>query len=268
VLTATALAGSLARAALEAPPPELLAWTGAVATLKAPVATLTATATASGIARATLEAPAATLTATATTYGIARAVLEAPVAVLYAGDGNRARLEAPVAVLSAFATHRGTPAEAAAETTYAVNLTTGAVTQLLLGGSDKLVCAHGRLYGLKSGALTRLEGEVDGTSTPVPATVRFAPQTFGPARVKRMDAVYLEGRAPDGVTLEVVADETAARRYQIAGDARTPYGTRRIKVGKGVQFHSAGLVLRNRAGGEMDVGGMELRVVPLSRRLP
>ena len=51
-------------------------------------------------------------------------------------------------------------AQTQVETTYAVNLTTGAVTTLLLGGFDKLMTAHGRLYGLKNGELTRLEGDI------------------------------------------------------------------------------------------------------------
>lgn len=264
-LTAHGLVGGVGSATLHLPPLSLAAFGGGSARLGLPPLTLTATGTTTTVGSALLVLPPLTLTASGLTGAIGSAWLALSPLTLTAsgltGAIGSARLVLPPLTLTAGVVP-------AAEAALAVNLTTGAVTRLLLGGSEKLVTAHGRLYGLKNGALTRLEGDVDGTSTPVPATVRFAPQTFGTARVKRLEAVYLEGRAPDGVTLEVVADETAARRYQIAGDDRPPYGTRRVKTGKGVQFHTCGLVLRNRDGGELGVGGLELRVHALSRMVP
>jgi hypothetical protein len=194
-------------------------------------------------------------------YGRATATLEIPLPLLYAGTGNRATLEIPAPFLSTTATTTST-----AETTYAINLSTGAVTQLLLGGFDKLVTAHGRLYGLKNGALTRLEGDVDGSATTIPATIRFAPQTFGSNAVKRMSDVYWSTREADGITMELVADERTAWRYQTPTDTAPAYGTHKIKVGRGVSFHTAGLTVRNRNGGALDIGGVELLVGPLSRK--
>lgn len=260
-LTVTGKAGTIAVAAITIPAPTITTRCGATTSLKLLAPHLAATGRVQAIARATLELPAIQITATGTTYGRATAALEIPLPLLYAGIGNRAALEIPAPILSAIATLTST-----AETTYAINLSTGAVTQLLLGGFDKLVTAHGRLYGLKAGALTRLDGDVDGTVTTIPATIRFAPQTFGTNAVKRMSDVYWSSREGDGMTMELVADERTLWRYQTPTDTAPAFGTHKIKTGRGVTFHTAGLTVRNRNGGALDIGGVELLVTPLSRK--
>ena len=170
----------------------------------------------------------------------------------------------PVFELVAYLSESG--ATPALETTYAVNLTSGAVTQLVLGVFEKLVVAHGRLYGLRSGSLLYLGGD-DDQGTDIAMTVRFAPQQFGVYQAKRLNgAVYLNTRESDGVTLSLIQDETTAWKYQTATDTAPGMGTHRFKVGRGITFHSLGLTIENRGGGRLDVGGMQLPVYPLSRR--
>ena len=170
----------------------------------------------------------------------------------------------PVFELVAYLSESG--ATPALETTYAVNLTSGAVTQLVLGAFEKLVVAHGRLYGLRSGSLLYLGGD-DDQGTDIAMTVRFAPQQFGVYQAKRLNgAVYLNTRESDGVTLYLIQDETTAWKYQTATDTAPAMGTHRVKVGRGITFHSLGLTIENRGGGRLDVGGIELPVYPLSRR--
>lgn len=170
----------------------------------------------------------------------------------------------PVFELVAYLSESG--ATPALETTYAVNLTSGAVTQLVLGAFEKLVVAHGRLYGLRSGSLLYLGGD-DDQGTDIAMTVRFAPQQFGVYQAKRLNgAVYLNTRESDGVTLSLIQDETTAWKYQTATDTAPAMGTHRVKVGRGITFHSLGLTIENRGGGRLDVGGIELPVYPLSRR--
>jgi hypothetical protein len=111
-----------------------------------------------------------------------------------------------------------------------------------------------------------LDGDLD-IDTTIPATVRFAPQTFNTDRAKRLSTVYLNTREDDGLTLEVIPDEKTTWRYQTATDTAPAYGTHKMKIGRGIKFHTAGLMLYNRNGGRMDVGGMELIVDVLSRRL-
>ena len=170
----------------------------------------------------------------------------------------------PVFELVAYLSKSG--ATPALETTYAVNLTSGAVTQLVLGAFEKLVVAHGRLYGLRSGSLLYLGGD-DDQGTDIAMTVRFAPQQFGVYQAKRLNGVvYLNTRESDGVTLSLIQDETTAWKYQTATDTAPAMGTHRVKVGRGITFHSLGLTIENRDGGRLDVGGLELLVYPLSRR--
>jgi hypothetical protein len=153
------------------------------------------------------------------------------------------------------------------ETTYAINIHTGAVTQLLLGTLDKLVMAHGRLYGIRSGELILLAGEYDGVSTKITATIRFAAQQFDTMRAKRIDgSIYLNTRENDGVTLTIISDETTSWDYQSQTDASPGAGTHKVKTGRGITFHSLGLKLRNRNGGRLDVGGIEIPIIPLTRR--
>lgn len=48
--------------------------------------------------------------------------------------------------------------------------------------------------------------------------------------------------------------------------AASVLGTNLVKVGRGITFHSIGLVLKNRNGWRLDVDGLELPVHPLSRK--
>lgn len=261
-LTATGLTGLMASFAATIPEPEIQMYGGGTVDFTIPALEATSAGTVNALATVAFEIPALELAATGTVGSVATISIEIPALELYAGLGNRVEFEIPALILSVTAR----PADTADETTYAINLTTGAVTQLLLGGFDKLVTAHGRLYGLKNGALTRLEGDVDGTVTTIPATIRFAPQTFGSNAVKRMSDVYWSTREADGLTMELVADERTVWRYQTPTDTAPAYGTHKIKVGRGVSFHTAGLTVRNRSGGALDIGGVELLVSPLSRK--
>lgn len=262
VLTLTGLTGALATVDVVIPALELAAYGGGTIALTLPALDLAAAGTVNSVAHVTFELPVLELAISGSVSSVARIAFEIPAPELYAGLGNRVEFTIPAPVIAIVAAAANTTAE----TTYAINLTTGAVTQLLLGGFDKLVTAHGRLYGLKDGALTRLEGDVDGTTTTIPATIRFAQQTFGTNAVKRCSDVYWSTREMDGLTMELVADERTIWRYQTLTDTAPAYGTHKIKTGRGVSFHTAGLTVRNRDGGQLDIGGVELLVSPLSRK--
>lgn len=263
-LALTGLVGEVGSITLTAPHPELVILGGGRVTLLAPEPVLSLSGVVPNIGSIVLEVPIPTLTINGLVGTIGSIALIAPEPTLaingLVGTIGSIVLVAPLPTLSLYGTGITT------ETTYAINLTTGAVTQLLLGALDKLVTAHGRLYGLRSGALVRLYGDLDGATT-IPATIRFAPQQFGTLQVKRLDGhVYLNLRENDGVTLTIVENETTSWDYQISTDTDPALNTHRVKVGRGIIFHSLGLILKNRAGGRLDVGGLELPVLPLSRR--
>lgn len=265
-LAITGKVGSIGLVAFEIPAPELSVFSGGRVVLEIPAPVLAVTGNVSHLARVELTIPAPVVAVTGEVYGLARVDFEIPAPILYVGRGNYVGFEIPEPILVVTATVVGTPTEAAAETTYAINMNTGAVTQLLLGGFDRMVAAHGRLYGIKNGALTRMEGDIDGTNTPIQATVRFAQQTFGSNMVKRISDVYWSTRENDGISMDLIADENTVWRYQTPTDTAPAYGTCKIKTGRGVTFHTAGFVLRNRSGGKLDIGGGEFLVNPLSRK--
>ncbi len=237
-----------------------------MAKLAWPARTLTVAGTLEIVGTAALTWPARTLTATGLTGGVGTIALTWPTRTLTAegltGGLGAAALVWPTRTLTITVADSGVTTE----TTYAINLSTGAVTQLLLGAFDKLVTAHGRLFGLRDGALVRLDGDLDGSAT-IPATIRFAPQQFGTYAVKRLDGhIYLNARENDGMTLTLIPDETTCWTYQTATDTSPAMGTHRVKVGRGITFHSLGLKIQNRNGGRLDIGGIELPVLPLLRK--
>lgn len=265
-LTATGITGGVGSAALMWPTRSLAAYGGGSVALTWPVRTLTVEGTLEIVGTAALVWPARTLTATGLTGGVGTAALVWPARILTAtgltGGVGTAALVWPTRTLTVTVAGSGV----ATETTYAINLSTGAVTQLLLGAFDKLVTAHGRLYGLCDGALVRLDGDLDGAAA-IPVTIRFAPQQFGTYLAKRLDGhVYLNTREDNGITLTLVQDETTSWAYQTATDTAPAMGTHRVKVGRGVTFHSLGLIIQNRNGGRLDIGGIELPVLPLLRK--
>ena len=263
-LSAAGEAGIAGGATLELPAISLTAQSGGFASLEILAPQLTATGTTQQLATAALTLPFLELTATGSTQGRVTVSISLSALTAHGGESGIALIEIPALFLNSSGRAN---TNVVTETTYAVNIKSGAVTTLITGGFDKLVSAHGRLYGLKSGTLTRLDGSVDGTNTTIPATIRFAPQTFGTALLKRIDTIYLSAREYDGVTLDMIIDEAVDRTYQVATDATPQYGSHKIKVNKGDTFHSAGIKLRNRAGGTLDVGGMEIRTSILSRRV-
>jgi hypothetical protein len=84
--------------------------------------------------------------------------------------------------------------------------------------------------------------------------------------LKRISTVYFSTRERGGITLDVIADEVSARRYQTDTDSSRAYGTHKVRVRRGVTFHTVGLVVRNRDGDRIDIGALEVIAQPLTRR--
>jgi hypothetical protein len=264
ILAANGRSSSVSQIYLTLPELTLTGQTGAYASLELLAPELAIAATTDGLARIDLTLPFLELTASASVGAVTTITLELPDLILTStgivGEIGTITLTLPALILTAY------DVAINPETTYAVNLSTGAVTQLTLGRFVKLVTAHGRLYGLQAdGQLVKLDEDTD-HGTPIPATVRFAPQQFGTLQAKRVSDVYLNSREDDGLNLTLFPDETAQWRYQTPTDRAPALGTHKVKVGRGVTFHSLGLFVQNRNGGRLDVGGMELLVQPLSRK--
>lgn len=148
---------------------------------------------------------------------------------------------------------------------YVVNLDTGAVTQWLTGAVTKFATAHGKLYAIVNGDLVVYDSATD-NGAQIPVTLRFAQQDFGTLNAKRADVVYLECREDDGIDLSVIADETRSYPYTTPTDSARAMGTHKVKIGRGIKFHTMGLVVKNKAGGRLDLRRLEIVVQNLSPR--
>lgn len=262
-LTATAISGGISTVALTLPGLNIQSFSGVTTLLELPIPIVISSGTLTHIASVALTLPSLELSANAFTGTIATISVELPVLELTSTGliGSVVQAELILPSLSLLSSD----GSVSLETTYAINLDSGAVTQLLIGTFDKLITAHGRLYGLRDGNLIKLEGDTD-DGTPIPATVRFSPQTFGSTRAKRLHDIYISCREDDGLYLTLVQDEVTSWRYQTITDTAPAFGTHKVKVGRGITFHTAGLILENRHGGRFDIGGLELLVQHLSRR--
>lgn len=151
--------------------------------------------------------------------------------------------------------------------TYAVNLSTGAVTNLLNFDFERLVTAHGgTLYGLKAGTLYAVGGDADPGVVTITATLRFAPFAYGNIGQKRLETVYLYTRELNGLTVTPIYDETTGIAYTTIPLDRDGMRASRAHVGRGNAWHTLGFVVANRDGGKLDVGGIEPVVSNLSRK--
>jgi hypothetical protein len=151
--------------------------------------------------------------------------------------------------------------------TYAVNLSTGAATNLLNFDFERLVTAHGgMLYGMKAGALYAVGGDADPGAATIAATVRFAPLAGGNIGQKRLETVYLYTRELDGLTVTPIYDEATGVAYTTIPLNRDGMRASRAHVGRGNAWHTLGMVVANRDGGKLDVGGIEPIVSNLSRK--
>lgn len=263
-LTATALSGALAQAHLTLPKLTLAAFGGARAALALPALTLTATATPQARAVAQMTLPALTLTATATFPTVAQVRLTLPALLLTASDvPNGAQLTLPALILTAHAATVYDPV--ALSTGYVVNLETRAVTEWTPAPFERLFSHGGAAFALQQGVLYRIDGATDDGAA-IQASVRLAPDTCGSSHRKTLDDVWVSGRVLDGVTLAVHTDEETEWRYKTGADFQTAFGNHRVRVRRGVQFHTISLTLGNRNGGRFDLGSVELPVNILSWR--
>lgn len=259
VIVATVTMGSVGRLVATIPLPILTARGGGGAVMTVPRPTLVVTALVGGViqVRATLPLPTLTATAVVGTVGHMQATM--PSLIFAARSGGRLVATLPWPLLVA---QGGIANAALEETTYAINLATGAITTLALGAVSKLVTAFGRLYILQpDGSLACL----DQADAAVDAQIRFAQQDFSTNFLKRLAEVYLSTRQTDGLQVELIADEQETWRYQAPATDES-YHTTKVSVGKGVKFHTAGLIVRNHNGGRLAIGSLEMPVQILSRK--
>ena len=153
------------------------------------------------------------------------------------------------------------------ETTYAVNLKTGAVTSLTNFNFNRLVYAHGKTYGLKGGKLYRIEGDKDPGETSINAILRFSASNIGIETLQRLNKIYIVSRTQSDIKVTPIYDEVSGIEYYSTADTQEGMTKHRISVGKNNKWYTLGLKIENVNGGAIDIGGFELLTIQLSRRI-
>ncbi len=151
--------------------------------------------------------------------------------------------------------------------TYAVNLTTNAVTTFSNFYFERLVAAHGKMYALSDGVLYKVGGDVDSGDAQIDSLVRFAQQSFGTNILKTLDKVYVQARSQDGLAVTPIYDEELGLAYTLDADDVASIRPRKIPIGRGNYWFTLGMLIQNRDGGPMDIGGIEMIVNQNLRRV-
>lgn len=152
--------------------------------------------------------------------------------------------------------------------TYAVNLDTGSVTTWNNCAFERLVTAHGKLYGLLAGVLYRIEGDTDPGSVDIKSQVRFAPSSFGSSTLNCLYKVYMTSREIKEAEVTPIYDETTSISYTSIPNSLSGLITHRTNIGRGNRWRTLGLQVSNKQGCQLDIGGLELLIQPLSPRVP
>lgn len=246
----------------------LAALGGGVALLRAPDFALAATGLTGAAGHALLRPEMPVLRATGTGALVGRAGLVVPEAfALLAFGGGFAALRVP----EAFALHARDWANAAlpmaenGERCFAVNLSTKAVTELVVCRFDKVLTgAGGRLYGLAGGTLYEMVPPVARVEQ---AAVTFAPVTFDTARRKHLCDTYILGRSDGAFTVDCVYDGARFQRYVTPYSPGPHFATHKARIGKGMAFWSVAITLGNTDKPWDGIAALELRALPHDRRV-
>ena len=153
------------------------------------------------------------------------------------------------------------------ETTYAVNLKTGAVTSLTNFNFNRLVYAHGKTYGLKGGKLYRIEGDKDPGETSINAILRFSASNIGIETLQRLNKIYIISRNNASLKVTPIYDEVNGIEYHSTAITQDGMVKHRVSVGKDNKWNTIGLQIENVNGEAVDIGGFELLTIQLSRRI-
>jgi hypothetical protein len=154
------------------------------------------------------------------------------------------------------------------EIIYAVNLKTGAITTLTNFNFNRLVRAHGKLYGLKSGKLYRIEGTKDPDNTNIDTILRFSSSNLGVETIQRLNKIYIISRYKSSLKVTPIYDEVNGIEYYSTAISQDGLVSHRVSVGKNNKWNTIGLQIENINGEAIDIGGFELLTNQLSRRIP
>jgi hypothetical protein len=236
------------------------AYSGTIADVLLPALLATASGTVGNIMVADVLLPALTahVGASSINYMVADVLLPA----LQAAPSGFAWLTLPA--LTGYAVGRETIA--VTYESYAINLTTGAVTHYTNYPFDNILRFGSKFYGINSTGVWELTGDLDLTA-PIDAHIKTFQTDFGTKNMKRLPYVYLSGRSDGGVTIGVTADEGTTYSYPSQWGEAPGNTNHRVVPGKGLRGVYFGLDVSNVAGGSLQLDSISAPVAPTTRAI-
>lgn len=274
-MDASGRVSEISSAALSAPMPDVVGYSGAVCSITLTgKPTVQAAGTTGTIGRATITAPLFELTASGTRQNYGSADLIAPAARM--GATAQAWLIAPGATLTAI----GTAVVAVTYEAYAANLARSAlfsvdprseteasppqVTHYTNYPFDYIVRYRNSYFGANATGLYLLEGTTD-DGTAIPFAVQTHLSDFKTPNLKTVASAYLSGRIGAAETVSL----TAGENNPITHNFTTPRGAKaqnhRQKFGLGTKARYFSLGVSGTQQFELDA--VELEVVAMNRRI-
>ena len=232
---------------------------GAQARLTGPSLTMQGVGETGGVVRAELKFEGRySLVAAISASALAKAALVGP--PLRMAPVGHAWLVAPALTVRA----EGGGLTSVTYESYAINLTTGAVTHYTDYPFDNVIRFGDRFFGVKKDGMYELVGDTD-NGEPINAEITTFMTDFNVENLKRVQWLYLFGRLGEGMDVTVTPDEGVSYTYQTVGAS---YGTMRMhraKPGRGIKGTYYSFTLKNVSGSMFEVDRLEAIVDTTTR---
>ena len=154
----------------------------------------------------------------------------------------------------------------ASRESYAINLTTGAVTRYTDYPFDNVLRLGGRFFGVKADGVFELAGDTD-DGAPIHAAVKTFCTDFGSANLKKIPWVYLVGRLDDSLSVTVEPAGGTPYSYPTVGAYAGARLTHRAKVGGGMRGTRYSISIENPGGSDFELDRVEAVVNVLTRAM-
>ena len=154
----------------------------------------------------------------------------------------------------------------ASHESYAINLTTGAVTRYTDYPFDNVLRLGGRFFGVKADGVFELAGDTD-DGAPIHAAVKTFCTDFGSANLKKIPWVYLVGRLDDSLSVTVEPAGGTPYSYPTVGAYAGARLTHRAKVGGGMRGTRYSISIENPGGSDFELDRVEAVVNVLTRAM-
>lgn len=139
---------------------------------------------------------------------------------------------------------------------YAINITTGAVTQYTGFDFDNVLRFGDRFFGVRRDGVYELSGDTD-NGEPILAQVKTFNTDFGKTNLKRVPFVYVVGEAGTDLQVGFAADKKPAINYPVGLVSEQGVQVGRAKAGLGLKGVYYSFTLSNTEGQDFQIDRLE-----------